>query len=61
MELLAGEDEQACAAIMDKCLYRLEQEGEMELIAALLSGDETTFKALPHAGAGAGAPAGCNL
>lgn len=44
MELLAGEDEQACAAIMDKCLYRLEQEGEMELIAALLSGDETTFK-----------------
>ena len=26
MELLAGEDEQACAAIMDKCLYRLEQE-----------------------------------
>ena len=25
-------------------LYRLEQEGEMELIAALLSGDETTFK-----------------
>ena len=44
MELLAGEDEQACAAIMDKCLYRLEQEGEMELIAALLSGDEKTFK-----------------
>lgn len=44
MELLAGEDEQACAAIMDKCLYRLEQEGETELIAALLSGDETTFK-----------------
>ena len=44
MELLAGEDEQACAAIMDKCLYRLEQEGEMELAAALLSGDETTFK-----------------
>ena len=44
MELLAGEDEQACAAIMDKCLYRLEQEGELELIAALLSGDEKTFK-----------------
>ena len=44
MELLAGEDEQACAAIIDKCLYRLEQEGEMELIAALLSGDEKTFK-----------------
>ena len=46
MELLASEDEQACAAIMDKCLYRLEQEGELELIAALLSGDETTFKLL---------------
>lgn len=44
MELLAGEDERACAAIMDACLYRLEQEGEMELAAALLSGDETTFK-----------------
>ena len=44
MELLADADEQACAAIMDKCLYRLEQEGEMELIAALLSGDEKTFK-----------------
>ena len=29
---------------MDKCLYRLEQEGELELIAALLSGDEKTFK-----------------
>ena len=34
----------ACAAIMDKALHRLEQEGEMELAAALLSGDETTFK-----------------
>ena len=44
MELLASEDEQACAAIMDKCLYRLEQEGELELIAALLAGDEKTFK-----------------
>lgn len=43
-ELLAGEDEQACAVIMDRCLHRLEQEGEMELIAALLSGDEQTFK-----------------
>ena len=41
---MAGEEEQACAAIMDKALHRLEQEGEMELAAALLSGDETTFK-----------------
>ena len=39
-----GNMEQACAAIMDKCLYRLEQEGELELIAALLSDDEKTFK-----------------
>lgn len=44
MELLADEEEQACAAIMDKALHRLEQEGEMELAAALLSGDETTFR-----------------
>lgn len=44
MEMLAGEDERACAAILDSCLYRLEREGEMELIAALLCGDETTFK-----------------
>lgn len=43
-ELLADEDEQACAVIMDRCLHRLEQEGEMELVAALLSGDEQTFK-----------------
>ena len=47
MELLAGEDEQACAAIMDKCLYRLGQGGvsvQTERAPALLSGDETTFK-----------------
>lgn len=44
MELLAGEDERACAAILDGCLHRLEREGELELIAALLCGDEATFK-----------------
>ena len=43
-ELLGSEEERACAAIMDKCLYRLEAEGEMELAAALLCGDEQTFK-----------------
>ena len=43
-ELLAGPDEAACAAIMDACLTRLMQEGQRELAAALLSGDETTFK-----------------
>ena len=43
-EALAGPDERACAAIMDACLTRLMQEGQQELTAALLSGDETTFK-----------------
>ena len=43
-ELLAGPDEAACAAIMDACLARLIQEGQRELAAALLSGDENTFK-----------------
>lgn len=44
MELLAPEPERICAHIMDACLHRLEREGELELAAALLSGDETTFK-----------------
>lgn len=43
-ELRAPEAERACAVIMDACLARLQQEGELELLAALLSGDETTFK-----------------
>lgn len=43
-ELLADPDERACAAIMDGCLTRLMQEGKRELAAALLSGDETTFR-----------------
>ena len=43
-EALAGPDERACAAIMDAALARLMQEGQRELAAALLSGDETTFK-----------------
>ena len=38
-EALAGPDERACAAIMDAALAR-----QRELAAALLSGDETTFK-----------------
>lgn len=45
-ELLADEDERACAAIMDGCFERLRHEGQLELLAALLSGDETTFKLL---------------
>lgn len=42
-EAFAGPDERACAAIMDGCLTRLMQEGQKELAAALLSGDEKTF------------------
>ena len=42
-EALAGPDERSCAAIMDGCLTRLMQEGQKELAAALLSGDEKTF------------------
>ena len=43
-QLLAGPDERACAAIMDACLERLMAEGQRELAAALLSGDEKTFR-----------------
>ena len=43
-EAFANPDERACAAIMDAALTRLMQEGQKELAAALLSGDETTFK-----------------
>lgn len=42
-EAFAGPDERACAAIMDGCLDRLMREGQKELAAALLSGDEKTF------------------
>lgn len=38
------EDEHACAAIMDACLARLYEEKQGELLAALLSGDQTTFE-----------------
>ena len=43
-ELLADTTERACAAIMDGCFERLQREGQLELLAALLAGDETTFK-----------------
>ena len=39
----ADEEERACAVIMDGCLERLMNEGKLELAAALLSGDQTTF------------------
>ena len=45
-ELYAGEDEQACAAMMDHALLRLAEEGRLDAVAALLSGDQKTFEAL---------------
>ena len=42
----AGEDEQACAAVMDAVLLRLAEEGRLDVVAALLSGDQKTFEAL---------------
>lgn len=42
----AGEDEQLCAAVMDAALLRLAQEGRLDVVAALLSGDRKTFEAL---------------
>lgn len=43
-ELYAGEEEQACAAMMDHALLRLAEENRMEVVAALLSGDQKTFE-----------------
>lgn len=43
-EHYADETEQACVAIMDSVLQRLVEEGKMELLAALISGDQTTFE-----------------
>lgn len=43
-ELYADEEERSCAVIMDACLERLRQEGQLELMAALLSGDRQTFE-----------------
>ena len=40
---IAPQDERDCAEIMDACLLRLYGEGQKELVAALLSGDEQTF------------------
>ena len=45
-ELYAGEEEQACAAMMDHALLRLAEEGRPDVVAALLSGDQKTFEAL---------------
>ena len=45
-ELYAGEEERACAAVMDAVLLRLAEEGRLDVVAALLSGDQKTFEAL---------------
>ena len=45
-ELYAGEEEQACAAMMDHALLRLAEEGRLDVVAALLSGDQKAFEAL---------------
>ena len=42
----AGEEERACAALMDAALLRLTEEGRLDVVAALLSGDRKTFEAL---------------
>ena len=43
-ELYAGEEEQACAAMMDHALLRLAEETRLDVVAALLSGDRKTFE-----------------
>ena len=43
-ELYAGEEEQACAVMMDHALLRLAEEGRLDVVAALLSGDRKTFE-----------------
>ena len=42
----AGEEERVCAALMDTVLLRLAQENRLDVLAALLSGDQKTFEAL---------------
>ena len=43
-EVYAGEEECACAAIMDAALLRLANEGRLDVAAALLSGDQKTLE-----------------
>ena len=42
----AGEEERACAALMDAVLLRLAEDKRLDVLAALLSGDQKTFEAL---------------
>jgi len=43
-ELYAPEEEQQCVAVMDGCMNRLKEEKQLEVLAALLSGDQATFE-----------------
>ena len=43
-ELYGSEEEQACVAIMDGCMERLLNEKRLDVLAALLSGDQKTFE-----------------
>lgn len=43
-EYYADEEEQKCVLLMDRCMQRLMEEKQLELMAALLSGDQTTFE-----------------
>ena len=45
-ELYASEEELGCAGVMDHVLLRLADEGRLDVVAALLSGDQKTFEAL---------------
>ena len=40
----ASREELICVTLMDACFDRLARDGQVELIAALLSGDRTTFE-----------------
>lgn len=40
----ASQEELICVTLIDACLDRLRTEGQTELIAALISGDKTTFE-----------------
>ena len=46
LESRATREELICSAVMDACLDRLRAEGQMDVAAALLSGDRMTFDAL---------------
>jgi hypothetical protein len=43
-ELYASEEERFCATVMDACMARLADEKRLEVLAALLSGDQETFE-----------------